>query len=970
MIETTVDSWSELIDEVDKIQTQLARESGLGLLPDDPRCTNRFWYRGLAKVLYTLSPSLYRYRNGAEREAVLYKSFSQNPIAHPAPRENSWERLITMQHYQVPTRLLDWTETIGVAAFFAVASESSSTPCIYILDALWLNKTSRATHVQRLPTHFPLDYEQHCLGTDLPPWFERPFAATAAFHNERIQRQRGCFTVHGNDSRPLEIQCPECLGRILLTPEGCKNIRMHLERTNITAFSLFPDFEGLAHFVKTTAGLDPPNYDESIAAIIASSLRESLRPPAAANDSDTYVPRSDKCDELLKWFADRSAFQPFALVDGPAGIGKTTFLKRTLIPNSLKPVVFFPHKQFVDSPRGELRRAEDILADHIVQTVLRSHLPERRWADVPRETLRHVAKEMIRYGDIIVVVDGLDELARTRDLDTARALVQDLVDFIGGQSAAKIIISCRDHILQRLAIKALVGGKERKQHVTGRDHEPRSSQSLGPLVIRLDKFTWDEVAPFIKRQLDVDGKREEDLDAIHEDLRQFLCIPIFLKLVIGEGGPAMLERLKVVGENDPKKYKKAALYEEWFRLVLEDVLRDEHVVSDIAPADRPQELIERAMEKLGAIAVDTLKRRDDCFDRVWLDRNSSRSNDPSLHGLLRTSIPKHLRILEGEGAACSFAHQSLREFILARVVAQEIKTRRTRRAPGQAKFYPLRETSSFDYVGAETYEFLSDLVDFKTDVLARLDTLLDPQDDRTAPKRDRVARWNNRTRNLFEMIGMLSEGHHVLQKIMKRARSLLLDDTYEGTYVSYRVKQNVARCLERIHPSAPMPYFNSVLLRELIVKKDENSTLEAYAIRGFQLDAPRPSRHPVMILKKEWKAEPAQEFKSMETFIVDMLLSTAEKESDHSMEPSVRFLLINVSFALIRWLPWPGTSAFKSFKWHRFESAFPLSEPDSCVATNVFRCLEVRKAIAMLAEDYRELVERYRDKLDVDAATK
>jgi len=88
------------------------------------------------------------------------------------------------------------------------------------------------------------------------------------------------------------------------------------------------------------------------------------------------------------------------------------------------------------------------------------------------------------------------------------------------------------------------------------------------------------------------------------------------------------------------------------------------------------------------------------------------------------------------------------------------------------------------------------------------------------------------------------------------------------------------------------------------------------------------------------------------------------------MEPSVRFLLINVSFALIRWLPWPGTSAFKSFKWHRFESAFPLSEPDSCVATNVFRCLEVRKAIAMLAEDYRELVERYRDKLDVDAATK
>ena len=45
--------------------------------------------------------------------------------------KSHWVQLIVMQHYGVPTRLVDWTKSPWVAAFFAVSSGWDSDGCIY-----------------------------------------------------------------------------------------------------------------------------------------------------------------------------------------------------------------------------------------------------------------------------------------------------------------------------------------------------------------------------------------------------------------------------------------------------------------------------------------------------------------------------------------------------------------------------------------------------------------------------------------------------------------------------------------------------------------------------------------------------------------------------------------------------------------------------------------------------------------------
>ena len=108
------------------------------------------WFRGHERVDFVLTPSVLR-RPGPDAyldEVSLCRHFqTMNPDASPHDASD-FERLVLMQHYQAPTRLLDWTENLLVALYFAVRNpdfDGEADAAVWLLNARRLNWHASAT---------------------------------------------------------------------------------------------------------------------------------------------------------------------------------------------------------------------------------------------------------------------------------------------------------------------------------------------------------------------------------------------------------------------------------------------------------------------------------------------------------------------------------------------------------------------------------------------------------------------------------------------------------------------------------------------------------------------------------------------------------------------------------------------------------------------------------------------------------
>ena len=104
------------------------------------------WFRGHAKVIGELVPRVFRppyagmftefFRPDIELETMerfMRDAPAVSDRALPGP-EDHLEWLCLMQHHGSPTRLLDWSEKILVALYFAVSAEPTADGELWAID--------------------------------------------------------------------------------------------------------------------------------------------------------------------------------------------------------------------------------------------------------------------------------------------------------------------------------------------------------------------------------------------------------------------------------------------------------------------------------------------------------------------------------------------------------------------------------------------------------------------------------------------------------------------------------------------------------------------------------------------------------------------------------------------------------------------------------------------------------------------
>jgi hypothetical protein len=162
--------------------------------------------------------------------------------------------LAMMQHHGAPTRLLDFTKSPFVAAFFAF--EHAIGDCaVYALDTprLWSAAPKFDPTLTRdvIDPHVPGNFERYFASNRLPVvWVGEP-----AEMDRRLVAQSGLLLLPGTLEQPLETllaaydATDPLIERVVLEASLRPQAMHQLYRMNITQATLFPDLEGLARSI-------------------------------------------------------------------------------------------------------------------------------------------------------------------------------------------------------------------------------------------------------------------------------------------------------------------------------------------------------------------------------------------------------------------------------------------------------------------------------------------------------------------------------------------------------------------------------------------------------------------------------------------------------------------------------------------------------------------------------------------------
>lgn len=238
------------------------------------------WFRGQGCDSHQLLPSLVRRMNSAagsaevpfsnvlETENRLLTRFKQRSLPYwttdSMRPDAAWEYLFAMQHYGVPTRLLDWTTNLLVAVYFSLQHDRKRCTCgneckptVFVLRPLLLNSRNPRleAHPEGIFATSDEELKSWAPGTNgitVPPW---PVSLHGTHNTSRILAQQGNFTVMGSKVAALEDSPAvtnndgqQTLIRYCLAGDP-RQALADLSKIGISQATVFPDLEGVSRTI-------------------------------------------------------------------------------------------------------------------------------------------------------------------------------------------------------------------------------------------------------------------------------------------------------------------------------------------------------------------------------------------------------------------------------------------------------------------------------------------------------------------------------------------------------------------------------------------------------------------------------------------------------------------------------------------------------------------------------------------------
>ena len=267
----------------------------------------QLFFRGHSDETFLLRPNLYRKERYYVNEDNIYKETIVNSPQEFYHCKKTIEVLVKMQHYGIPTRLLDITRNPLVALYFACCENDDKNGEVVLLNIpiryvrfYDSDKITILANLSKQQVDFGFDYKDdfdyfneddvaetngqyfgyllHSIKEDKPHFYdiinpkdvEGVFAVQVKLDNPRIIKQNGAFLIFGIqksiEATEGKTNCAEVNEEWILKPQNekvivpkdaKKDILLELDLLGINNSTLFPELDDFAKYVK-----EKYNYDK------------------------------------------------------------------------------------------------------------------------------------------------------------------------------------------------------------------------------------------------------------------------------------------------------------------------------------------------------------------------------------------------------------------------------------------------------------------------------------------------------------------------------------------------------------------------------------------------------------------------------------------------------------------------------------------------------------------------------------